>query len=182
MKADFWMGMRGMTTALLAATWLVAGCGGRDSGQVESAGVNTAQVEKSFEGAEAGTRSRLQEALSAVRSGDYEGATRRFRELASDAGLSEEQRQSLRDLLPRLQERIRETAGAVAGEAKDVAERAVEGVKDAAGQVRDAALDSSVVQGARDVGGEIRDKAVEVQRGAGDALDRLGDRLREGDR
>jgi ABC-type enterochelin transport system substrate-binding protein len=91
----------------------------------EVAEINTRSAEKEFQTAEPEVRAEFDRAVVAVRSGDYSEALDRLKNLATNARLTPEQQESVRDLLGKVQDAV-----------KRGATRAVEGASDALEDVR----------------------------------------------
>lgn len=81
------------------------------------ANVDTAPVEKSFASAEPTTKTSADKAVSAVKAGDYAGALTELKTLASNAKLTPEQQQAIKDVMAQVQKAITDMAGKAQGEA-----------------------------------------------------------------
>ena len=88
----------------LAAVMLVSsGCGSKNS-------VDTAPLEKSFASAEPANKSAADSAASAIKSEDYSGAVAQLQKLASQAKLTPEQQQAVKDTLAQVQKQLSDAA------------------------------------------------------------------------
>ena len=83
--------------ALLAL--VLPGCGKKDE-------VDTAPLQQSFEGAEPAVKTAVNEAVSAIKSGDYAGAGAALQKLAGQAKITPEQQQAIKDVLAGIQKKL----------------------------------------------------------------------------
>jgi hypothetical protein len=80
--------------------------------------VDTAKLEKSFDTAEPQQKSSVDRVVKSIRSKDYSGAMGELKQLASNAKLTPEQRQSIEDTLKRLQTEVTDAAKKAADDAR----------------------------------------------------------------
>ena len=97
-------------TAVMAVTLAMSGCSKQGS-------VDTASFEKSFKTAEAAVQTSADKVVTAVKSGDYSGAIAELKTLASNAQLTPEQQQSIKDVMAQVEKLIADVANKAAGEA-----------------------------------------------------------------
>ena len=100
--------------AAVAATLAFAGCGSSND-------VNTAPLESSFQSAEPATKSAAEKVVSAVKSADYAGALKDLQSLASQAKLTPEQQQAIKDVMAQVQKAVTDAASKAVGEASKAA-------------------------------------------------------------
>jgi hypothetical protein len=105
MKTSKWI-----HTAIMTVTLAMAGCGKQSS-------VDTAAFEKNFKTAEAAVQTGADKVVTAIKSADYSGAMTELKTLASNAKLTPEQQQSIKDVMAQVEKLIADTANKVAGEA-----------------------------------------------------------------
>ena len=86
-----------------AAALLASGCASKSS-------VDTAPLEKSFASAEPANKTVADKAVSAIKGGDYPGATAELQKLAAQAKLTPEQQQAVKDTLAALQKQLSDVA------------------------------------------------------------------------
>ena len=79
--------------------------------------VDTAPVEKSFASAEPTTKTTADKAVSAVKAGDYTTALSELKTLASNAKLTPEQQQAIKDVMAQVQKAVADMATQAQGEA-----------------------------------------------------------------
>jgi DNA-binding NtrC family response regulator len=92
------------TLAVVAGSALVlSGCASKSS-------VDTAPLEKSFASAEPANKTVADKAVSAIKAGDYPGATAELPKLAAQAKLTPEQQQAVKDTLATLQKQLSDVA------------------------------------------------------------------------
>jgi len=72
--------------------------------------VDTAPLEKSFSSAEPATQTTVDKAVSAIKAGDYTGALTELKTLASNAKLTPEQQQAVKDVMAQVQTAVTEAA------------------------------------------------------------------------
>ena len=94
-----------VTVMALAAA--VAGCG-------KKGGVETSQLEQSFQSAEAPVRTSVNKAVAALKNADYAGAMADLQKLASQAKLTPEQQTAVNDVVEQIKKVIAETASKAA--------------------------------------------------------------------
>jgi DNA-binding NtrC family response regulator len=92
-----------MMTALTAMMLVSTGCGSKSS-------VDTAPLEKSFASAEPANKTAADSAVSAIKSEDYPGAMAQLQKLASQAKLTPEQQQAIKDTLAQVQKQVADAA------------------------------------------------------------------------
>jgi len=95
--------MTWILTALAVAALTLTGCSKKES-------VDTTPVEKSFASADPATKTSADQAVSAVKSGDYTGAMTQLQKLASQAKLTPEQQQAVKDVIDQVQKQLADTA------------------------------------------------------------------------
>jgi len=105
MKASGWI-----LTAVMAVTLAMAGCSKQGS-------IDTAAFEKSFKSAEAAVQPSADKVVAAVKSADYSGAMTELKTLASNAKLTPDQQQAIKDVMAQVEKAISDAAGKAAGEA-----------------------------------------------------------------
>ena len=101
-------------TAMAATVLLSSGCGSKNS-------VDTAPLEKSFASAEPASKSAADKAVSAIKSADYSGAMSQLKSLASQAKLTPEQQQAIKDTLSQIQKQITDAAAKIGSEGQKAA-------------------------------------------------------------
>ena len=83
--------------------------------------VDTAPLEKSFKSAEPATSATVDKTVAAIKNADYAGAMAQLQTLASNAKLTPEQQQAVKDVMAQVQKAISDTAGkAVSAAGKSV--------------------------------------------------------------
>jgi len=105
MKVSGWI-----LTAVMTMTLAMAGCS-------KQGGIDTAAFESSFKSAEAALQPTVEKAVAAIKGADYSGAMAELKTLASNAKLTPEQQQVIKDLMAQVGKAISEAAGKVAGDA-----------------------------------------------------------------
>jgi hypothetical protein len=105
MKTSKWI-----HTAIMTVTLAMAGCGKQSS-------VDTASFEKSFKTAEAAVQTSADKVVTAIKSADYTGAMTELKALASNAKLTPEQQQSIKDVIAQVEKLMADTANKAVGEA-----------------------------------------------------------------
>lgn len=100
-----------LVLAIAASALTFAGC---NKGQ---ANVDTATVEKSFASAEPSAKTSADKAVSAIKAGDYTSALGELKTLASNAKLTPEQQQSVKDVMAQVQKAITDMAAKAQGDA-----------------------------------------------------------------
>ncbi len=96
---------------MAALTLAFAGC------SKNKANVDTAPVEKSFTSADTTTKTSADKAVSAIKAGDYAGALTELKTLASNAKLTPEQQQAIKDVMAQVQQALTQAATKVQGDA-----------------------------------------------------------------
>jgi len=84
--------------------------------------VDTAPVEKSFASAEPTIKTTADKAVSAIRAGDYTSALNELKTLASNAKLTPEQQQTIKDVMAQVETAIADMATKAQGEAGKAAD------------------------------------------------------------
>ena len=105
-----------VTGIALAVALAFSGCGKQDATTTpggEVAAIDTTSVEKQFQTAEPGVRADFDQAVTAVKSGNYSEALDKLKSLASNAKLTPQQQQAIKDLMAKVQEAV--TSGATSG-------------------------------------------------------------------
>jgi gas vesicle protein len=110
MKMNVWVGV------LAVAAMALVGC--------TKSGVDTSKVESSFSEAEPAAKSAVDQVVTAVKAGDYAGALVPLQKLASNAKLTPEQQQAVKDLMTQVQEQVKAAAVKAGEQAKDALEKA----------------------------------------------------------
>ena len=106
--------LKWILTATAAASLMFVGCSKKNS-------VDTTPLEKNFASAEAAIKSSADKAVSAIKNADYSGALAELKSLASQAKLTAEQQQAVKDVLAQVQQQITELAGKVSEGAQKAA-------------------------------------------------------------
>jgi 2C-methyl-D-erythritol 2,4-cyclodiphosphate synthase len=105
-----------MFCAGLAAVALTfAGC--------KKSGVDTSQLETSFKAADAPSQTMVEEAVAAIKAGDYAGGLAKLQSVAAKAKLTPEQEQAIKDVIAQLQQMLGDTAKKAGQEAGKAAEQ-----------------------------------------------------------
>ncbi len=97
-----------VVTTLIAAAIGIVGCSNK------GASVDTAPLEKSFQSADAPTKSASDNAVSEIKSANYSGAMADLSKLAQNAKLTPDQQQAIKDVLAQVQKAIADAAGKAA--------------------------------------------------------------------
>jgi competence protein ComGC len=100
-----------MSVAGILVISLLVGCAKKEQQ------VDTVKLEASFSTAEPSTKSEVDKAVAAVKNQDWAGASASLKKLASDAKLTEEQKQAVKDTMDNIGNKIKEAAGKVSDEA-----------------------------------------------------------------
>ena len=90
-----------LLSILLASLFLFSGC-------AKKSDVNTAKMEQSFASADPATKSESDKAVSAIKAGDYQGAVASLQTLASQAKLTDEQKNAVKDVVDQVQAKLKE--------------------------------------------------------------------------
>ena len=109
MKTSRWI-HTAIHTAIMTVTLAMAGCGKQSS-------VDTASLEKSFKSAEAAVQTSADKAVAAIKSADYSGAMAELKRLASNAKLTPEQQQSIKDVMSQVEKAISDAANKTTSDA-----------------------------------------------------------------
>ena len=94
-------------TAAMAVSLVFLGCAKKSS-------VDTGKLESSFATAEPATKSKVDSAVSAIKSADYAGAMASLQGLAKDAKLTPEQQQAVTDVVEHLKTMVTDVANTTA--------------------------------------------------------------------
>jgi hypothetical protein len=105
MKFNGWI-----LAGIMAASLALTGCGKTES-------IDTASFEKSFKPAEATTQTSAEKVVTAIKSSDYSTALTELKTLASNAKLTPEQQQAIKDVMAQVEKAIADAASKTAGEA-----------------------------------------------------------------
>jgi uncharacterized lipoprotein NlpE involved in copper resistance len=97
-------------TGMTVLVFAVAGCN-------KQASVDTSAIEKSFQPADSAIKSNADKAVSAIKARDYSGALAELQKLGSQAKLTPDQQQAVKDAVVQVQKMLAEAANKVAGEA-----------------------------------------------------------------
>jgi len=103
---------RTIVVGLAALALVFAGC--------KKSGVDTSKLESSFKSAEVPAQTTVEEAVAAIKAGDYAAAAAKLKSVAEKAKLTPEQEQAIKDVLAQLQQLLgdaAEKAGQEAGKA-----------------------------------------------------------------
>ena len=93
--------------AMVALGFTLTGCGNKG-------GVDTFKLESTFKSAEAAAKTAVDQAVTAIRSGDYSGALASLQKAAVQAKLTPEQTQAINDVIAQVQKMITDAAGKAA--------------------------------------------------------------------
>ena len=118
MKTSGWI-----LTAVMAATLAMAGCGKQGS-------IDTSALQQSFKPAEAAVQASAEKVVAAIKSADYSGAMTELKTLASNAKLTPEQQQAIKDVMAQVEKAIADAAGKAAEAAGKAADDASKAMKD----------------------------------------------------
>lgn len=97
-----------------ALTLSFAGC--------KKSGVDTSKLESSFKSADAPAQTLVEEAVAAIKAGDYAGGLAKLKSVADKAKLTPEQEQAIKDVIAQLQQMVAETAKKAGEEAGKAAQ------------------------------------------------------------
>ena len=103
-----------LLTMLAASALFLSGCGQKNN-------VDTAPIEKSFSSAEPASKSVADKAVSAIKNADYSGAMSQLKSLVSQAKLTPDQQQAIKDTLAQIQKQITDAAAKVGAEGQKAA-------------------------------------------------------------
>ena len=104
MKTSKWI-----HTAIMTMTLAMASCGKQSS-------VDTASFERSFKSAEAAVQTSADKVVTAIKSADYSGAMAELKSLASNASLTPDQQQTIKDVMAQVEKLVADAASKAAGE------------------------------------------------------------------
>ncbi len=105
MKTYQWL----LITATVA-TLAIVGCSKQSS-------VDTAPLQSSFKSAEPATQTSADKAVAAIKAGDYPGALAELNTLASNAKLTPEQQQAVKDVVAQVEKVVADAAANAKGDA-----------------------------------------------------------------
>jgi outer membrane protein assembly factor BamD (BamD/ComL family) len=103
-----------MLTIIAVALFAFSGCSKKSE-------VDTAPIEKSFASAEPATKSSADQAISAIKSGNYAGALAELQKLGAQVKLTPEQKQAVQDVIAQVQKQLSETVSQAGKEAEKAA-------------------------------------------------------------
>ena len=106
---------RVIVSSMIAATLGIVGC------SKQGASVDTAPLEKSFQSADAPTKTASDNVVSEVKNANYSGAVADLTKLAQNAKLTPEQQQAIKDVLAQVQKALADAATKAAGDASKAA-------------------------------------------------------------
>jgi prophage DNA circulation protein len=101
----------------MTVTLAMAGCG-------KQGGIDTGSLQRSFKSAEAAMQTSADKAIAAIKSADYSGALAELKTLASNAKLTPEQQQTIKDVMAQVEQAISDAAN----KAADAANKAMKDV------------------------------------------------------
>ncbi|MDW8310662.1 MAG: hypothetical protein RMK20_14910 [Verrucomicrobiales bacterium] len=87
---------------LAALALVVTGC--------KKSGVDTSRLESSFKSAEAAAQTSVEEAVTAIKAGDYAGGLAKLKSVADRVKLTPEQEQAIKDVIAQLQQKLGDAA------------------------------------------------------------------------
>lgn len=96
--------------SLFTAMFVFSGCN-------KSGSIDTTALENSFQSAESTTKASADKAIAALKAQDYSGALSELKTLASNAKLTPEQQQSIKDVMAKVQQSIADVASKAGAEA-----------------------------------------------------------------
>jgi hypothetical protein len=105
-------------TACIALAFAIVGCSNNKSS------VDTAPLEKSFQSADAPTKSTSDSIVSEIKNANYSGAMSDLTKLAENTKLTPDQQQAIKDVLAQVQKAMSDTASNAMDSAKDGANKA----------------------------------------------------------
>jgi flagellin-like hook-associated protein FlgL len=117
MKLYLWI-----LTAAVTVSLVFPGCARKSS-------VDTGKLESSFESAEPATKSKVDSAVSDIKSADYAGAMASLQGLAKDAKLTSEQQEAIKDVVEQLKTRVTDVANTTAEDAAKALENMQKSLK-----------------------------------------------------
>lgn len=112
------------------------------SGCSKDGSVDTSKIESSFSSSDAQGKSDVDQVVAAVKAGDFAAATAPLQKLASNAKLTPEQQQAVKDLMTQVQEKVKEAAAKVGEQATEAAKKAQEGAEDALKKAKESTGDA----------------------------------------
>ena len=98
-----------LLSGLMVVTLLSAGCAKKSS-------VDTGKLESSFQSAEPANKSAADNAVTAIKAGNYQQALADLQQLAKKAKLTTEQQQAIKDVIAQVQKQVSEMANKAAGD------------------------------------------------------------------
>jgi hypothetical protein len=105
MKTSGWI-----FAAVMGVSLAITGCS-------KQGGIDTSALEAKFQASEPALKDSADKAIAAIKSADYSGALAELKTLASNAKLTPEQQQAVKDVMAQVQKAISEAASKAAGEA-----------------------------------------------------------------
>lgn len=102
--------LRCLLIPFAALTLVLAGCAKK--------GVDTSRLEKSFSSGPGESKGAVDEAVRAIKAGDYGAAMASLQQAASQARLTPQQEAAIKDVVAQVQEQMRLAARRAAGEAE----------------------------------------------------------------
>ena len=123
----------GAIAAALAFTF--AGCS-------KDGSVDTSKIESSFSSSDAQGKSDVDQVVAAVKAGDFAAATAPLQKLASNAKLTPEQQQAVKDVMTQVQEKVKEAAAKVGEQASEAAKKAQESANEALKKAKESTGDA----------------------------------------
>jgi hypothetical protein len=112
-KLSFW------TAFAFIALSLVIGCAKKSE-------VDTSKLESSFASAEPADKTEMDKAVSSIKAGDYSTGLASLQKLASQAKLTPEQQQAVKDVIAQVQNQLADLGKQAAGEAQKTLDAAKE--------------------------------------------------------
>lgn len=110
--------MKTFVSSLIAIALCIAvGCAKKEQ-------VDTAKLEASFSTAEPSKKSEVDKAVASIKSQDWSGAMASLQRVGSDAKLTEEQKQAVKDTLDQIGKVFKDTANKAVDESKKAVEEA----------------------------------------------------------
>jgi hypothetical protein len=106
---------------IIAVSLLIVGCAKQNQ-------VDTAKLESSFSSAEPASKSEVDKAVSAVKSADYSSALASLQKVASQAKLTPEQQQAVKDVITQIQKQLGAAVEKAGGDAQKALDSAKQGV------------------------------------------------------
>jgi len=105
MKTSGWI-----LATVMGVSLAITGCN-------KQGGIDTSALEAKFQASEPALKASADKAVAAIKSADYSGALAELKTLASNANLTPEQQQTIKDVMAQVQKAITDAATKAAGEA-----------------------------------------------------------------